>query len=82
MDTVTIKIDKKIKQAAVKEARRRGISVPKLLSFKIKEEFEAKERLNAKTRGELLQVTKEAKKGKNVTRFDNINDAIAYLKHA
>jgi antitoxin component of RelBE/YafQ-DinJ toxin-antitoxin module len=93
MDTVTIKIDKEVKKAAQKQARREGISLANLFASKLtsfftyaikpREDHKPEEKLNAKTVRELLKISKDIKKGKNLSPvFHNVEDAINYLKHA
>ena len=91
MDTVTIKIDKEVKKVAQKQARREGVSLANLFASRIttfftstylNNDFEPKEQLNAKTREMLVKEMKEIREGKNMSPgFDDVEDAIAYLKN-
>jgi len=90
MDTVTIKIDKKIKKVAQEQAKRQGISVASLFASKIttfftptysNNDYRPDEKFNAKTAREIRQALKEIKQGKGLSPgFDNARDAINYLK--
>ncbi len=91
MDTVIFKIDKKLKQAAQKQAKKggfslsdyyRSVTIP-LAEGKSRIGLIREEQLNAKTVRELLKISKDIKEGKNLSPvFDNVEDAINYLKCA
>lgn len=91
MDTVIFKIDKRLKNAAQKRAKEKGISLTDFYrgatkSF-VEDEIDigliVRPQLNAKTRRELIQISKDIKEGKNLSPvFNNAEDAINYLKHA
>lgn len=86
---VIFKIDKKLKDQAMKKAQTEGIAFASVLKLATKAfvagdldvELIAQPKLNAKTRRELIRASKDIKEGKNlVGPFDNAEDAIAYLK--
>ncbi len=91
MDTVIFKIDKKLKQAAQKRAKQKGISLTDFYrgatkSF-VRDEIDVgliiRPQLNAKTMRELLKMSKDAREGKNLSpAFTNVEDAIKYLKNS
>ena len=86
---VIFKIDKKLKEQAMKKAQNEGIAFSSVLKLatqayikgNLDVELVAQPRLNEKTRKELTQVLKDIKSGKNLSpRFNNIKDAINYLQ--
>ncbi len=91
MDTVIFKIDKKLKQAAQKRAQIKGFSLTDFYksatqSF-VNNELDfgliIRPQLKDKVVRELLKISKDIEKGKNLSPvFNNAEDAINYLKHA
>lgn len=88
---VIFKIDKKLKDQAMKKAQHEGIAFASVLKLatqayingKLDVELVPQEKLNAKTRRELIQISKDIKAGKNLSpTFNNVEAAIAYLKAA
>jgi hypothetical protein len=86
---VIFKIDKKLKDQAMKKAQNEGIAFASVLKLAtqayikgdLNVQLVAQPKLNAKTRRELIKISKDFKEGKNtVGPFDNAEDAIAYLK--
>ncbi len=86
---VIFKIDKKLKDQAMKKAQNEGIAFSSVLKLatqayikgNLDVELVSQPKLNAKTRLELIQISKDIKEGKNLSpRFSNVEDAIAYLK--
>ena len=86
---VIFKIDKKLKDQAMKRAQNEGIAFASVLKLATQAyikgdldvELVAQPRLNAKTRRELIKISKDIKKGKNLSPvFDDVEEAIAYLK--
>lgn len=87
---VIFRIDKKIKARAQKKAKGSGLTFSDILQMAtyayVKNDFEPvlmrkEERLNNKTRRELIKISDDIKKGKNLSpAFDNAKDAIAWLK--
>ena len=70
---VIFKIDKKLKDQAMKKAQHEGIAFASVLKLatqayingKLDVELVPQEKLNAKTRRELIQISKDIKAGKN-----------------
>ena len=90
-EQVIFKIDKKLKDQAMKKAQHEGIAFASVLKLatqayingKLDVELVPQEKLNAKTRRELIQISKDIKAGKNLSpTFNNVEAAIAYLKAA
>lgn len=90
MDTVIFKIDKKLKEKAQKEAKKGGFSLSdyyrqatvSLVEGQSRVGFVQEEKFNAKTAREIRQALKEIKQGKGLSPgFDNVEDAINYLKN-
>lgn len=88
---VIFKVDKELKKKAMKKAQAEGIAFASVLKLatqayvkgNLDVELVAQPRLNAKTRRELIQISKDIKTGKNLSpAFNNAKDAIAYLKSA
>lgn len=86
---VIFKIDKKLKEKAMKKARAEGIPFSSVLTLATRSfvegglTIEAVSRpvLNDKTRKVLDRALKDIKEGKNLSpRFTNAKDAIAYLE--
>ena len=86
---VIFKVDKKLKEKAMKKAQNEGIAFSSVLKLAtqayvdgaLSVQLVAQPKLNAKTRRELLKVSKEIREGKNLSPFfNNAQDAIAYLK--
>ena len=91
MDTVIFKIDKKLKQAAQKRAKAKGISLTdfyksatqSFVGGKLDVGLIIQPQFNAKTLRELTKISQDIKERKNLSpRFTNAHDAIEYLKHA
>ncbi len=88
---VIFKIDRKIKDQAMKKARGEGIAFASVLKLATKAFISGdldialveKEEFNLKTRREIRQAMKDIAHGKNLSpAFNNANDAIEYLKKA
>lgn len=86
---VIFKIDKKLKEQAMKKARNEGIAFASVLKLatqayvkgSLDVQLVAQPKLNAKTRRELLRISKDIRQGKNLSpSFETAHDAIAYLK--
>jgi antitoxin component of RelBE/YafQ-DinJ toxin-antitoxin module len=86
---VIFKVDKKLKDKAMKKARQQGIplaSVLKTMMQKYAEDsfdvrLEVRPRLNAKTRRELEKISKDIDEGKNlVGPFKNVEEMKKYLE--
>lgn len=86
---VIFKIDKRLKDKAMKKAQDEGLAFASVLKLatqayvkgELDVELVARPKLNAKTRKEIELVLKDIKAGKNLSpAFDNVDDAIAYLK--
>lgn len=86
---VIFKIDSKLKEKAMKKAQNEGITFSSVLKLATQAyvdgeanvRFVSQPQLNAKTRRELIKISKDIKEGKNLSpRFNNVEDAIAYLK--
>ena len=86
---VIFKIDKKLKDQAMKKAQGEGIALASVLKLathayvkgSLDVQLVAESKLNAKTRKELETALKDIKAGKNLSpAFNNIEDAIKYLK--
>ncbi len=87
---VIFKIDKKLKDQAMKKAQTEGIAFASVLKLatqayvkgNLDVELVSQPRLNAKTRKILWRELEDIKKGKNLSpRFDNVKDAIQFLKN-
>ena len=88
---VIFKIDKKLKERALRKARNEGIAFASVLKLATRAyvngelgvQLVAQPRLNAKTRRELLKISKDIRQGKNLSPvFETAENAIAYLKSA
>lgn len=86
---VVFKIDDKLKKKAMKKADQEGLAFSTVLKLAtqayvngdLEVGIEKPQRLNAKTRRELIQISKDIEQGKNLSpAFRNAKDAIAYLK--
>lgn len=87
---VIFKIDKKLKEKAVKKARKEGISLTAFYKHATERYVEDDLRVglvqgpeipNARTARLLERIDKDVKAGKNLSPgFDNAEDAIRYLK--
>ncbi len=91
METVIFKIDKKLKQAAQKKAKIKGITLTDFYKSATQSFVEGeldlgliiRPQLKDKVVKELLKISRDIKEGKNLSPgFDNVEDAIAYLKRA
>lgn len=90
METIIFKIDKKLKIKAQKNAKKRGFSLSDyyrratydLAEDTVNMEIVKRPKLNAKTRRDLIRISKDAREGKNLSPvFDNVQDAINYLEN-
>ena len=87
---VIFRIEKKIKEEAQRKARNSGLTFSDILQMATyayaRGDFEPvlmrkEERFNAKTYKELVKISDDIKKGKNLSPvFNNTKDAIAWLK--
>ena len=86
---VVFRIDKKLKDKAIKKAQNEGLPLTAVLKLATKAYVEGgldvqlvtQPKLNAKTRRELQRISKDIRQGRNLSPpFDNARDAIAYLK--
>ena len=86
---VIFKIEKKLKEQAMKKAQSKGIALASMLKFATKAFVEGRldvglvgtEIFNAKTRREMEKISRDIKLGKNLSpAFNNVKDAMAYLK--
>jgi antitoxin component of RelBE/YafQ-DinJ toxin-antitoxin module len=86
---VAFRIDKKLKDKALKKAQNEGLPLAAVLLLATKAYVEGdldvqlvtQRKLNAKTRRELQRTSREIRQGKNLSPpFGNAKDAIAYLK--
>jgi antitoxin component of RelBE/YafQ-DinJ toxin-antitoxin module len=87
---VIFKIDKKLKDRAMKKAEAQGVPFSVVLKFATQAyvdgdldmELRPQPQLNEKTRRILKRELQEIRQGKNLSPvFDNAKDAIAYLKN-
>ena len=85
---VIFKIDKKLKDRAMEKAQGEGIAFASVLKLATKAFVQGqlnvalveKEELNAKTRREIMKISKDIKEGKNlVGPFKNVADMKKYL---
>lgn len=83
------KMEPKLKKAAMKKAREKGITFSSVLNFaadafvndRLNIGLIINEELNQRTKKMLSLALKDIKEGKNLSpEFDNVKDAIAYLK--
>lgn len=86
---VIFKIDKILKDKAMKKAQSEGISFTTILKFATKAFVEnqlnvglvTKEEFNPRARKTIIRGLKDINEGKNISQgFKNVKDAIAYLK--
>ena len=86
---VIFKIDEKLKDRAMKKARKEGIAFASVLKLAtqayvdgaLEVQLVAPPKLNARTRRELQGISEDIRQGKNLSPpFDNTKDAIAFLK--
>ena len=86
---VIFKIDKKLKERAMKKAQEEGVPFTSVLKFATKAYADGdlhvglvgSESFNEKTRKELAQILADAKQGKNISPvFDSVEDSLNYLK--
>ena len=86
---VIFTMDKDLKQRAMKKARSFGLPFSSVLNIATQAFVDGKmnlgitqtETLNAKTRRELIKISKDIKEGKNLSpMFSNAKDAIEWLK--
>ena len=84
---VIFKIDKKLKNRAMKKAQRNGLPFASVLKFATKAFVEGHleiglvEPLNAKNQRELVKISKEIAGGKNLSpRFQSVAEMKSYLK--
>ena len=86
---VIFKMDKRLKAKAMRKARKEGLAFASVLKLAAKAyvdgalevQLVAQPRLNAKTRRELLSISRDLRQRKNLSpSFDGAKDAIAYLK--
>jgi antitoxin component of RelBE/YafQ-DinJ toxin-antitoxin module len=87
---VIFKIDKKLKDQAMKKAQGEGIAFASVLKLatqayikgRLDVQLVAQPQLNSRTRKMLSHELREVKAGKNVSpRFNNAKDAINFLKN-
>jgi hypothetical protein len=85
---VIFKIDKRIKDKAMKKAQEEGIALASVLKLatqayvkgELNVELIAQPKLNTKTRRELIKISKDIEAGKNlVGPFENIAEMKKYL---
>lgn len=86
---VIFKIDSKLKKQAMQKAQSQGMTFSSILKLATQAyvdgeadvQFVTQPQLNAKTRRELIKISEDIKEGKNLSpRFNNVENAIAYLK--
>lgn len=86
---VIFKIDEKLKERALKKARKEGIAFASVLKLAtqayvdgaLEVQLVVPPKLNAKTRRELQRISEDIRQGKNLSPpFDSAKDAIAFLK--
>ena len=86
---VIFKIDKKLKEKAMKKAQSQGLPFASVLKFATRAYVEGgfnigikeQEKFKPKVRKEITQALADIKQGKNLSpAFDNVEDAINYLK--
>ena len=85
---VIFKLDKKLKDQAMKKAQSEGVALSSVLKMATKAFVAGDlnvglvtgERFNAKTRKEMDRIMKDIKAGKNLSpKFSNVHDAFAWL---
>ncbi len=85
---LNVKIDKTLKQQAQEVAKALGLPVSTMVSASLREIVRTRSvtisdepRLRPEVEKELLELSKNARQGKDLSpAFDNINDAIKWLK--
>ncbi len=83
---VIFKIDKKLKDQAMKKAQKDGLPFASVLKFATKAfvdghlEVGFVESLNPKTRRELSKISKDFAAGKNILKFKSVEEMKSYLK--
>lgn len=86
---VLFKIDKKLKERAMKKAQEEGVSFTSVLKFATKAYVDGDltvsliptEQFNKKTRKELTQSLADVKAGKNISPvFDSVEESLNWLK--
>jgi antitoxin component of RelBE/YafQ-DinJ toxin-antitoxin module len=86
---VLFKIDKKLKERAMKKAQEEGVSFTSVLKFATKAYVDGDltvsliptERFNEKTRKELARSLADVKAGKNISPvFDSVEESLNWLK--
>ena len=86
---VIINVDSRLKAEAMKKAKKQGLPFSVVLKLAIKAFVEDRlniglvgdEQFNLSTRNEIEGAVKDISKGINISpKFNNANDAIAYLK--
>ena len=86
---VVFKIDSKLKERAIKKALTEGMPFAAVLTLATQAyvrgdldvRLVTRPKLNAKTRRDLLKISKDIRQSKNLSpAFDNAKEAIAYLK--
>lgn len=89
METINFKIDKKLKQAAVKTAKKKGFSLSdyyrsatvSLVDGKSSVGFVQEEKFNEKTAREIRRALKDIKEGKNLSpAFKTVEEMRKYLE--
>ncbi|MEK7117056.1 MAG: hypothetical protein AAB837_02740 [Patescibacteria group bacterium] len=89
MDTIIFKVDKKIKEKAQKQAKKGGFSLSdyyrhatvSLAAGECTVEIVEKPKLNARTIRELLKISEDIKKGKNLSPvFHTVEEMRKYLE--
>ncbi len=86
--TTSLKIDKDVKEKAAKLAASLGLTLSTVINHSLRKFiadkkviFEEEPEFNEKTKREMFKIMDDIKKGKNLSPvFDNIKDAIKYLK--
>ena len=86
---VVFRIDKRLKERAIRKAQREGLPLTAVLTLAteayVKGDLDVRlvtqPKLNAKTRRELLKISRDIRQGKNLSPpFDDAREATAYLK--
>lgn len=84
---LNVKIEEKLKKEAQETAKALGLPLSTVVAAGLRDfvrtqsiTFSAAPRLKPKAEAELLKISTDAKKGKNVSpTFDNLDDAFAWL---
>ncbi len=86
---VIFKIDKKLKERAMKKAQQEGMAFASVLklatsayvSGALGVQLVPQPKLNAKTRRELIKISKDIREGKNLSpKFETVEEIKSYLK--